>query len=225
MDEKIFKFLKQLTENNTREWFNAHKEQYDEARSAFLEAVAATIQQLSKTNPGYLHVRPADCVFRIYRDVRFSKDKSPYKTHFGAYISTGGRKSPVAGHYVHVEPGNSFLAGGVYSPDPVHLKAVRAEIYFNPDEFLAIVNQPDFVSFFGELSGDRLKNPPAGFDKDSPVIDYLKFKSFVVIHAVSDEEIFQSHFPDDYIKIMEAINPLNTFLNRGIANKLGETAY
>ncbi len=223
MERKIMEFLNRLTENNTREWFNANKNEYEEARKAFLIGVGQVIEMLTPTNLGYAQIKPADCIFRIYRDVRFSKDKSPYKTHFGAYLSVGGRKSPMSGHYFHVEPGNSFIAGGVYSPDSELLKAIRSEIYFNPKEFVSILEQPDFVKYFGALGGDRLKNPPAGFDKESPVVDYLKHKSFVVMHPVADEKLYEKGFPVNHLHVFEAINPLNAFLNRGILNKADET--
>jgi uncharacterized protein (TIGR02453 family) len=143
----------------------------------------------------------------------------PYKTHFGAFITPGGRKSNLGGYYLHVEPGNSFLAGGVYHPQPDDLKAIRSEIYFNLTEFEEIVNESNFKALFGEIRGDKLKRPPVGFPKDFPGIEYLQFKDFTVLHPLSDQELFHENFIEKALTVFESMSRFNSFLNRGMDNK------
>lgn len=219
MSQLIIDFLKKLSENNNREWFLENKKIYDQARGAFLSTVDQLITGLVPTNPGYAQIKATDTVFRINRDLRFSKDKSPYKTQFGSYLAPGGRKSPMGGHYFHVEPGNCFLAGGIYCPEPENLRAIRSEIYFDLSGYRDIVTDKSFVSLFGEVKGSRLKNPPKEFPKDFEGVDYLKFKDFTIIHPISDEQLNSSDFVDQAVSIFEAMNPFNHFLNKGISNK------
>jgi len=219
MKEQIIHFLSELKENNNRDWFLDHKTAYDKVRAEFLLTVDQLILMLAKSNPAYAQLKAKDTVFRINRDIRFSKDKSPYKTQFGSYLAAGGRKSPLGGHYLHVEPGNCFLAGGVYCPTPENLKTLRSEIYFNLPGFEQIVKAPDFVQLFGEIQGDKLKKPPVGFPKDFEGIDYLKFKDYTLLHHISDEEFYAPDFLEKAVVVFEAMNPFNQFLNQGMANK------
>jgi uncharacterized protein (TIGR02453 family) len=219
MKQHIIEFLIKLNQNNNREWFLDHKREYDEARKEFLLLVDQLIVMLLKTNPSYAQLKASDAVFRINRDLRFSQDKSPYKTHFGAYMASGGRKSPLGGHYLHVEPGNCFLAGGVYCPTSENLKVMRSEIYFNFAGFEEIVKSKEFVSLFGEVKGDKLKKPPVGFPKNFIGIDYLKFKDYTLMHHISDEEFYAPDFLEKAVVVFEAMNPFNQFLNQGMANK------
>jgi uncharacterized protein (TIGR02453 family) len=219
MDQKVLSFLTELNLNNNREWFTENKASYDEVRNDFMSTIDQIILGLGTRHPEFLQIKAKDTIFRIYRDVRFSKDKLPYKTHFGAFITPGGRKSNLGGFYLHVEPGNSFLAGGVYHPQPDDLKAIRSEIYFNLTEFEEIVNESNFKALFGEIRGDKLKRPPVGFPKDFPGIEYLQFKDFTVLHPLSDQELFHENFIEKALTVFESMSRFNSFLNRGMDNK------
>jgi len=219
MDKNILEFLSDLSKNNNREWFAENKNRYEEARAAFLTLVDNLINSLSIKQPLFSQLKSKDVVFRIYKDVRFSKDKLPYKTQFGAYLAPGGRKSPLGGYYLHVEPGNSFLAGGVYCPDSENLKAIRSEIYFNLAEFEKIIAQPTFKKLFGEIKGSKLTRPPKDFPKDFEGIEYLKFKDFTLIHPVSDEDVLDADFHNRALEVFGAMDTFNSFLNRGLENK------
>jgi len=159
---------------------------------------------------------PKDCVFRIYRDVRFSNDKRPYKENFGALIAPGGRKNPSAGYYLHIEPQNSFLGGGVYCPMPEDLKKIREAIYADSQEFTNIIEKNNFKSYFKEIWGEKSSRPPKGFDKNFPDIELLKYKSYVSMHEIADEVLLSSDFVEYCLKIYEASFDLNNFLNNAI---------
>lgn len=216
MSKKIIDFLSDLKQNNDRDWFKENKAYYDEARSEFVTMVEYLIPRLAVFNPGINNLQSKDTIFRIYRDVRFSKDKSPYKTQMGAYISPDGRKSLYAGYYLHIEPGNSFIAGGSYCPQSDALKKIRSEIYYNIVEFKSIINNSKFKELFGEIQGSTLVRPPVGFPKDFDDIDLLKFKDYTIFNPIKDEFVADSKFLDKAVGIFEAMNPFNNFLNRAI---------
>jgi len=157
-----------------------------------------------------------DTIFRIYRDVRFSKDKSPYKVAMGANMAPGGRKSVLAGHYFHIEPGNSFLAGGSYCPPSEQLKNIRSEIYYNSQEFKEIINYGDFKNLFGEITGDKLKRSPLGFPKDFEDVELLKFKDYTIFHKIDDETIQKPDFLAISLGIFVKDESLYWFCNRAI---------
>jgi uncharacterized protein (TIGR02453 family) len=159
-----------------------------------------------------------DTIFRIYRDIRFSRDKTPYKTNFGAYISKGGRRGRYAGYYLHVEPGASMLAGGIYMPPPDVLKAVRTEIYENVEEFKGIIGSREFKDYFGELWGEKLKSVPQGFPADFKDGDLLKFKHYTAAMDVPDSEVLDEGYTEKVIKVFRALKPFNRFLNNAVEN-------
>jgi uncharacterized protein (TIGR02453 family) len=214
MSSNVIKFLSDLKKNNNREWFNNNKSYYEDTKDEFFQMVSALILALLKTNPLIANLEVKDTVFRIYRDVRFSKDKSPYKTQMGAYIAPGGRKSLLAGHYIHIEPGNSFLAGGSYCPQSDKLKNIRSEILYNTSEFKSIINAPDFKELFDVISGKKLVRPPVGFPKDFEDIDLLKFKDYTIFHPVKNDLFDNKEFLKKSLVIFEKMNPFNDFLNR-----------
>ncbi|MBC8319683.1 MAG: DUF2461 domain-containing protein [Bacteroidetes bacterium] len=189
MGTKVIKFLSELKENNDRDWFNSNKKYFEEAKREFTDMVDYLIPALAVTNPLMSNLEAKEAIFRIYRDVRFSKDKSPYKTAMGAFLAPGGRKSMLAGNYFHIEPGNSFLAGGSHCPPNDQLKKIRSEIYHNNLEFNSIINSSDFLNLFGEIKGDKLVRPPAGFPKDFEDIELLKLKDYTIFYKIEDEEI------------------------------------
>lgn len=214
--KNILDFLITLQENNTREWFNENRKQYETAKAEMEEVINNTIPLIREFDPTIGSISAKECMFRIFRDVRFSKDKSPYKTNFGGFMSKGGRKGVYSGYYVHIQPGASFIGGGCYMPQSDSLKKLRQEILYNIDEFKGIINNKNFTNTFNQLEGDKLKRPPKDFPADFPDIELLKFKSYVVFKSVSDKEVLSKTFMDDMINIFKAMHPLNQFLNRAL---------
>lgn len=214
---EIFQFLKELRRNNNREWFGDNRDRYDITKKQFEDITQKLILVLAKFNSNIGILNPKDCVYRIFRDVRFSSDKSPYKTNYGTYIVPGGRKSGYAGYYLHIEPGNSFLGGGVYHPDKDILKAVREEIYIFPNEFIKIIDKPSFKSHFPILyQDDKLKNAPRGFDKDFEHIDLLKHKSYLAGRGITDEELLSGNLLSTIEESFKELFPFVDFLNGAI---------
>lgn len=219
---KLIDFLKALKINNDREWFQKNKTQYDLIKDEMLAFIGRLIQQISVFDPEISLVTPKECIFRIYRDVRFSKDKSPYKKHIGAFISKTGRKGNNPGYYLHFEPNNSFIAGGLYMPPPEILKAIRNEIYYNTEEFVSILSHPYFLKFFGELDDyDKLIRPPKGFSADWQHVDFVKYRSYVATHYLSEENLYSQDLESVILSVFNAIYPLNKFLNRAKENMEG----
>lgn len=213
---EMHQFLQDLKVNNNRDWFAANKARYELAREWMLGFTNELLPRLSRLEPALNGLQAKDCLFRIYRDVRFSKDKSPYKTQMGAFMAPGGRKSILPGFYLHIEPGASFLGGGVYGPQAAALKAIREEILYNVDEYKSIISDPRFKAVFGAVWGARLKRPPKGFPADFPDIELLKNKSYVSYHPVSDERLMETGFMDYMVEVFEAMSPFNRFLKRAI---------
>ena len=214
--KNILDFLTVLKDNNNKDWFHANRKDYDEAKSDFEGFINKLIPAISEFDKSIKFITAKECIFRINKDIRFSKDKSPYKTNFGAFISQGGRKSKYGGYYFHIEPSSSMIAGGVYMPEPVDLKAIRNEIYYNTSEFKKIIKDKNFIKYFSELDGDKLVNAPKDFPKDFPEIDLLKFKHYVVMHSISDKEILNKNLFDLTIEIFKGMYKFNEFLNKSL---------
>lgn len=213
--EASLKFLKQLSKNNNKEWFDANRKTYDLCKLEFEALVKTLIDKSILFDKELVGLEAKKCLFRINKDVRFSKDKSPYKNNFGASINPGGKKSMVPGYYLHVEPGNSFLAGGSYQPLPEMLTAIRQEIDYNTTDFKKIISAKEFKTYFKELSQEgKLKTAPKGYDKEHPEISLLQHKHFIVMHHLKDEEVTNKNFPIHVAKIFKAMLPLNQFLRR-----------
>lgn len=217
--KEVFDFLKELKENNTRDWFTANKKNYEQQKKVVESFITKLIDGVQAFDSEITGISYKDCMFRINRDVRFSLDKSPYKTNFGGFIAKGGRNAMNAGYYLHIEPGSSFIGGGIYMPPADKLKSVRNEIYFNAGEFKNIIENKTFIKYFNEIWDDsRLKNPPKDFPKDFPDIDLLKFKNYTVIHNIEDNKLSEPDFYNYIIDVFKAMYPLNRFINRGISN-------
>jgi uncharacterized protein (TIGR02453 family) len=210
----ILDFLSELRENNNREWFQLHKPKYEEAKNEMLKGIADLIREISVFDSDYMQLEPKQCLFRIYRDVRFGKNKDPYKTNMGGFMVKGGRKSGNAGYYLHLEPGNSFVGGGIYGPDASNLKAIRQEIAYEGDVLLKILKANKFKKYFSQIQGDSLVRPPKGFDPESKYIDYLKMKSFTVLYPLNEEILESDHFIEQIVPTFEAMRDFNNFLNR-----------
>ena len=213
--ETVFSFLHDLKENNNREWFQANKPIYLRARGEFEVVIELLIHEIRKFDSRVPALSPGDCIFRIYRDVRFSKDKSPYKTHFGAFITPNGRKGMGGGYYLHLEPGESMVAGGIHNPPAEVLRKIRSYVFDNPEELLEIIQAEPFSKLFGTISGESLKTAPKGFPKDFNHIDLLKYKSYTV-YAPMDQADIMKDFPENVLMYFRQMAAFNDFLNRAV---------
>lgn len=211
----IIEFLKELNVNNNREWFAENKNRYTNLKTYFEEVCKDLILKIAEFDEDIKNVEVKDCIFRIYKDVRFSHDKTPYKTHFAIYIaSAGGRKSQRGGYYLHIEPSRSFVAVGVWGPPPNVLKALRQSVYDNIDELLEIVNKDDFKLNFGDFyEEDKLKKVPAGFPKDFEQAELLKLKHYMVDYKLDNAILGSENVTAKLAEIVKKGYPLNKFLN------------
>ena len=218
ISKKTLDFIKDLKKNNNREWFNENKARYTAAREEFVDFVTALIPQLAKFDPKVADQDPKKSVFRIYRDTRFSKDKTPYKTNLGGHVLPGGKSNvhSAAGYYIHLEPGNCFLAGGAYLPPGPWISAIRQEIDFNAKEFKKILNGKKFKEYFGEIEGDKLKTAPKGYPKDHPEIELLRYKSLLAVHRMSDKQVLAPDFLKHATGVFKVLYPFDAFLNRAM---------
>jgi len=215
--KNTFKFLKDLKKNNNRDWFNDNKHIYGDARANFEEFIANLIINISKFDPPIENVNPRKSIFRIYRDTRFSKDKTPYKINLGAHLTSHSAKlHDRAGYYIHLEPNNSFLAGGAYLPPAPWLNAIRYEINRNSKEFKKIITSKSFKNYFGELEGEKLKTAPRDYPKDHPEIELLKLKSFLAVHKITNKDVFSKKYLQHAVKVFKALHPFDKFLNDAI---------
>lgn len=214
------RFLKGLARNNHKEWLDAHRTDYESAKADFHQLVEHLLRSLDKNEPVLSSLQPKDCIFRINRDVRFSKDKSPYKTNMGASIKAGGKKSLLAGYYVHIEPGGkSFVGGGLYMPEPATLHQVRQEIDYSWDEFSRLLRAPGFKKSYGSLEkweGMVLSREPKGYEKDNPAIEFLKMKSFVATMPLTDQQLVEKNLLRTLLQALNNLRPLLQFMNRAI---------
>ena len=219
IQQSTIQFLKDLKKNNNKEWFDKNRNKYERAKADYEQFAVKLIDMLGKTDKTIAHLTPKQCMFRINRDVRFSKDKSPYKTNMGIYLSKGGKKSNSAGYYFHLEPGNSFVAGGLWMPPAPDLKKIRQEIDYNWDEFRKIVESKKFRTTFGGLDTSSeyiLSRPPKGYEADNPAIAYLKFKSLIAVARISDKDILASELPRKAAGYFALIKPLVDFCNQAV---------
>jgi uncharacterized protein (TIGR02453 family) len=214
--EKVLQFLRELSENNDRVWFEANKNRYAESRNKVLFLTDVLVNEIRKFDESIPLLDSKDCMFRIFRDVRFSHDKRPYKTNFGSFIAKGGRKSECAGYYFHIEAGQSFLGGGVYMPAAEPLKTIRDYIAKFPHEYLEIINQPEFKSIFPEMYDHRLKTAPKGFAKDHEFIHLLRYKSFTFSSSVTDQELVNGKFIAKAVEAFRQLHKVNAYLNEAL---------
>jgi uncharacterized protein (TIGR02453 family) len=219
LQPSTLKFLKDLKKNNNKPWFDANRKQYESAKADFASLVQAVIDGFGKKNKSIAHLQAKDCMFRINRDVRFSKDKSPYKTNMGAFINAGGKKSNFAGYYFHLEPGACFTGGGMYMPMPPDLAKIRQEIDYNLADFKKIINNKKFKSVYSDLDRDAgylLSRVPKGYEPDNPAADYLKLKSYVATYKIPDALLTSKNLTKEVVAGFEALQPLIDFLNEAV---------
>lgn len=217
MDKSTIIFLENLKKNNNRDWFLENKSAYENAKNDFIELVAKVIKELAKIDKSIAGIEPKSCVFRINRDVRFAKDKSPYKTNFGASINKNGKKAFTAGYYIQVEPSNSFIGGGIYMPPADVLNKIRQEIDYNGIDFKKIILNKNFTQTYDALEDfDKLVNPPKGYDKTNDNIELLKLKSYIATKTLSKKEILEENVGKAIAKDLAVLLPLFTFLNMAL---------
>lgn len=205
-------FLRQLSDNNHKVWFDAHREVYTPLRNNFIAFVDELVDGISLNDPSLSGLQGKNCIFRINRDVRFSANKNPYKTNFSAYLSKGGKKFPGAGYYFHFEPGKSFLAAGIWMPEPELLKAIRQEIDYGWADFSAILQRAQSEGL--RFEGEKLSRPPKGYEADNPAIDILKSKSFVLTQPF-DMLMGEPKLKELLIGKARELKPFVDFLNQG----------
>jgi uncharacterized protein (TIGR02453 family) len=212
------KFLKDLKKNNNKPWFEKNKSVYLDAKEDAELFVAQLIEGLGKIDPDIKSLEAKDCTYRIYRDVRFSSDKTPYKTHMGAFLNKGGKKAPTAGYYIHMQPGQSMAGGGLWMPMPAELNKVRQEIDYNFPEWSKILGDRRFKKHFPEGldRGEILSRPPKGYDAENPAIEFLKLKSFVVTRSLTDELMASRSLLKEVLNTFESMKGFVYFLNRAI---------
>jgi len=212
----ILSFLKDLEKNNNRDWFHANKGRYDEAKKEFEIFINDLIPAIAKFDKDVLNLTAKDCMFRIYNDVRFAKNKPLYKTNMGAYMAKGGKNMGHAGYYFHLENNNCFLGGGIYMPPADKLKLIRQEIYYNYKEFSGILASKSVQKHFPVLDDMKVSRVPKDFPKDSESAELLKYKSYTVLSPVSQKQLLSPDLKTTVVDIFKTITPLNHFINRAL---------
>lgn len=217
MMKDTLKFLNELAEHNNKEWFDANRPRYMEIKKKLEALIGEVIAGLAEIDKDIATIIPAKTLFRINRDVRFSANKDPYKLNIGASLTPEGKNSGMAGYYLHIEPGKSFIGGGIYMPEPDKLKKVRQEIDYNLKDFEAILDKPSFRKFFdGIWNEEKLSRPPKGYEADNPAIEFLKHKHFIVAHDFTDAEICEKDFAKTIIAGFKEMYPFRKFLNTAL---------
>lgn len=219
IQRSTLKFLSALKRHNQKAWMDLHRHEYELAKQDFELFIQSVLEVFSKKDRSLEGLTAKSCIFRINRDIRFTKDKSPYKTNMGASLSKGGKKGIYAGYYFHLEPGHSFAGGGLYMPDPAVLAKVRQEIDYNFTDFKKILQARSFRSIYEELDSSpefRLSRLPKGYELDHPASAFLRLKSLIAFRALDDKELTHSSLLKLTVKAFEALQPLITFLNTAL---------
>lgn len=219
LTKEAITFLNDLTVNNNTEWMHANKKRYEQYKKDYHNLIASVLDEIKPLDTNLLPLEIKNCTFRINRDIRFSKDKSPYKTNLGIWMSTNKNRKNSPGYYIHFEKGNCFIAGGVWCPEAEELKKIRREIAFFYDDLEKIITDRTFKKEFGKLdieAGNVLKSAPKGYDSNHPAIEFLKLKSFTVSQPIEEQSFFDKDFGKKIAQKLITIKPLNDFLNRAL---------
>jgi uncharacterized protein (TIGR02453 family) len=219
LQSTTIKFLKDLTKNNNKSWFEEHRSAYEAAKKDFESFISTILKEYASKDEDLVTLEATKCLFRINRDVRFSKNKSPYKNTMGASINRGGKKSIFAGYYFHCQPGESFVGGGLWMPMANETKKIRQEIDYCLEEFKTIVESKNFKSIYGELERAEeyaLINIPKGYEKDNPAAEFLKLKSWIATRTLTDAELISNDLNKKVTEAFDALQPLVKFINRAI---------
>lgn len=216
IQKSTLKFLKDLAAHNDRVWFEDNRTIYEAAKGNFIDFTAAVLEKTASFEPAMAGIDAKKAVFRIYRDVRFSKDKNPYKTNFGASLGMGPKSGLSAGYYLQIQPGNaSFAAAGAYMPEPPVLAAMRQEIDYNLKDFEKILKAASFKKYYEGLDEiEVLKTTPKGYSPDNQALPYLRHKSYLVSRAFSDKEVTDPSFLKEVVNTLKSAHPLVQFLNK-----------
>lgn len=211
------KFLKELSKNNNKEWFEKNRKRYDNSQTEIKLFITDWIKNYGKKDESIAHLDPKKCIFRINRDVRFSANKAPYKNNLGAYLTKGGKNTNLAGFYLHIEPNGCFFGAGNYMPMPDQLAKIRQEIDYNFSDFKKIISSKKFKDNFGDLNTEnKLKRPPKGYEETNDAIEYLKLKGFTVFKQLKDEELTSKDFVKTITELSVTVKPFIDFLNDAI---------
>ena len=215
IEKNTLQFLTDLKKSNTKEWFDANRKRYEAAKENIQNITGELIKAIGLYDEDIAQLLVKECTFRINRDVRFSKNKAPYKSNISAIFSKGGKKADTAGFYVHIEPGAAFVAAGYWNPEPKKLASVRQEIDYNFAEWTKILSAKKFKQTFAEglSKEDILQRPPKGYDVENPAIEFIKLKSFIVTRKMTDAELLNKDFVKNIASIFTAIKPMLDFLN------------
>jgi uncharacterized protein (TIGR02453 family) len=222
LSKDTLQFLEDLKANNNRDWFLENKKRYEAVKKDYHQLIADFLDAMKPLDPSLEMLEVKNCTFRINRDIRFSKDKSPYKAHLGIWISSGAKNVETAGYYLHIENGSCFVGGGLYSPQPDQLQKIRKEINFFYDDLQEILHNKTFQSIYKNLNRDEnstLKNPPRGYEKDNPAIEFLKLKSFTATQKFDTKLVTQKDFVPMMVEKMLALKPFNDFVNRALESE------
>lgn len=221
LQSSTLKFLKDLKKNNNKPWFDANRKRYEGAKADFTNFIQQVIDAHGNKDKTIAGIKAKDCLFRINRDIRFSRDKSPYKTNFGASINKGGKKAfSTAGYYFHLEPGQCFAGGGIYQPMPEELKKVRQEIDYNFNDFKKIIGSKKFKTAYGDLDKSTeflLSRVPKGYKPDNPAAEYLRLKSYIALSSFSDADITSKSLLKKTTEAFAALQPLIDFINESLS--------
>jgi uncharacterized protein (TIGR02453 family) len=219
VQKSTLEFLEELKENNHKPWFDENRKRYETVKADYISAAGHILAIMKKHDESLDILDAKDCTFRINKDIRFSKDKSPYKTHLGIALHPYGKKMQLAAYYIHIEKDQAFLGGGLWHPDASALKKVRKEIDFFHDEFFKIIQAPSFKKIYGDLDieeGQKTTRPPKGYEADHPAIEYLKLKSFTTTVKLSNKQLTDPKAWEQVTEILKALTPLVAFINRGL---------
>ncbi|PKA25103.1 TIGR02453 family protein [Leptospira sp. mixed culture ATI2-C-A1] len=220
ISKTVLSFLTELKLNNNRNWFLENKDRYVAIQNELVLMTGYLLAGIEKFDKSVQGVDPKSCIFRIYKDVRFSKDKSPYKTHIGIFLRGGTKKIDGTGYYLHIEPDHSLVGGGCYGPDPKSLHKIRERMISDTKTLKSILDDRKFVQDFGtEFYAEKLKTAPKGFAKDHPLIELLKYKGFAVAKKIKNSELTSDQFLNETLKSYRNIYPLNQFLEKAMAQK------
>lgn len=216
--KEAVQFIDDLAQNNATEWMHANKKRYEAYKKEYHQYIGSVLSEMKLLDPALANLEIKNCTFRINRDIRFSKNKLPYKTNIGIWLPTSSARN-APGYYLHFEKGNCFVAGGMYCPDPIDLKKIRKEIEFFHEDLEAIISDKSFVNTYKELAVDdtnKLKKAPKDFDSEHPAIELLKFKSFTAVKKIEEKKFFEKDFAQKIAQKMIVLKPLNEFLRRAL---------
>jgi uncharacterized protein (TIGR02453 family) len=211
INKESFDFLKNLSKNNNRDWFNKHKELYIQSHQNIIAFADALLAEMNKHDK-IAAATGKESLFRIYKDVRFSKDKTPYNCRWSGGFNRATKKLR-GGYYFHLEPGKSFLGGGFWRPEPADLKRIRQDIDLNYKDWEKLLADKTFIKTFGKMTGDKVSSAPRGFTKDHPAIELLRYKQFLVMHKVTDKEVLSPDFVKTVNDIFRKMRPFFNYMS------------